>query len=216
MSGPTILAFDTSGPYCAVAVYRDGDVIGARHEEMSRGQAERLMPEIEACLTDADVALNDLDAIAVGVGPGNFTGIRISVATARGLSLSLGRPAVGVTLLEAAAFGREDPVLIAHDARGGMVYVQGFNGPSPEEPCLVPITECGPYLRSDLPVVGSAAEALLAPLNRTPEPAVYAPAAAIARIAATRELSTPELPTPFYLREADAAPSRIQPPKILS
>ena len=70
---------------------------------MEKGQAERLMPLISELLAEAGVVLADVTAIAVGTGPGNFTGVRIAVAAARGLALGLGVPAIGVTRLEALA-----------------------------------------------------------------------------------------------------------------
>lgn len=91
-----ILGFDTSGPWCAAAVL-DGGALHLRAEEMGRGQAERLVPLLEELLAEAGLRWADLDALGVGVGPGNFTGIRIGVSTARGLALGLGIPAHGVT-----------------------------------------------------------------------------------------------------------------------
>jgi tRNA threonylcarbamoyladenosine biosynthesis protein TsaB len=70
---------------------------------MARGQSERLVPMLEDLLAEGGVAWRDLDAIGVGIGPGNFTGIRIAVATARGLALGLRVPAVGVTGFDAPA-----------------------------------------------------------------------------------------------------------------
>ena len=94
-----ILAFDTSGPHCAAALLEDGQITAARCEEMAKGQAERLMPLLEEILTEAGRDWRALDRIGVGVGPGNFTGIRISVSAARGLALGLGVPAIGVSAL---------------------------------------------------------------------------------------------------------------------
>ena len=91
---PTILAFDTSAAHCAAALLCAGK-IEVRVDEMARGQAEHLMPMLEEVLAAQGLTWADLDAIGVGTGPGNFTGIRISVAAARGLALGLGIPAVG-------------------------------------------------------------------------------------------------------------------------
>ena len=113
----TILGFDTSGPAVSCALMVSGAVLIARNEDMAKGQAERLLPLLEEVLAEAGVSWHALDAIAVGTGPGNFTGIRISVAAARGLALSLGVPAVGVSMLEALAFGTDAPVLAWLEAR---------------------------------------------------------------------------------------------------
>jgi tRNA threonylcarbamoyl adenosine modification protein YeaZ len=85
---PIILAFDTSAAHVAVAVMRGDTVLASHAEPMARGQAEQLFPMIEQTLDAAGIALNAIDRIGVGIGPGNFTGIRISVAAARGLALS--------------------------------------------------------------------------------------------------------------------------------
>ena len=85
-----LLAFDTSGPHCAAALLL-GDALHLRVDDMARGQAEHLMPMLEEMLAEAHMRWRDLDAIGVGVGPGNFTGIRISVSAARGLALSMNR-----------------------------------------------------------------------------------------------------------------------------
>ena len=97
---PTILAFDTSAAHCAAALLRDDAIFGERVDPMAKGQAEHLMPMLLEVLAAGNAELADLDAIAVGIGPGNFTGIRISVSAARGLALALGIPAVSVSTFE--------------------------------------------------------------------------------------------------------------------
>ncbi|MEE3101352.1 MAG: tRNA (adenosine(37)-N6)-threonylcarbamoyltransferase complex dimerization subunit type 1 TsaB [Pseudomonadota bacterium] len=100
--GP-LRAIETSAAQCAAAILVDGRVAAERLELMSRGQAERLMPMIAELLAELSLAPRDLGAVAVCEGPGNFTGIRIAVAAARGLALSTGRPALGVGRLDALA-----------------------------------------------------------------------------------------------------------------
>ncbi|HRO15722.1 MAG TPA: tRNA (adenosine(37)-N6)-threonylcarbamoyltransferase complex dimerization subunit type 1 TsaB, partial [Paracoccus sp. (in: a-proteobacteria)] len=84
------LGFDTSAAHCAAAVVFGGCILAQRFEPMQKGQAERLFPLLAEVMDEAGVALSDLTVLGVGTGPGNFTGIRIAVAAARGLSLSLG------------------------------------------------------------------------------------------------------------------------------
>lgn len=169
---------------------------------MQKGQAERLVPMLEEVLAEAGISWQDLRRVAVGTGPGNFTGVRISVAAARGLSLALGIPAIAVTRLEALAHGLPRPLSVIEDARQGAVYLQRFAAEGDGAALLVP---AGDRLPSG-PATGSAAgpEAL---------PPAMPIAEAIARIAATRPPGPP--PAPFYLKGADAAPPSDPPPVIL-
>lgn len=215
---PLILGFDTSVAHCAAALVLGNRVIAQRHEDMAKGQAERLFPMLEALLAEAGAGWRDLSAIGVGVGPGNFTGVRISVASARGLALSLGIPAIGVTLLEAMALGTEGPVLTLLDARRGQVYLQSFGyGAAPEPVMCDPaeITSASHGL-TGLTCIGQMADDLAARLGARSAPAANEPAPAIAIIAA-RVPNAVALarPAPLYLRAADAAPSREAPPVML-
>ena len=109
--GPLILAFDTAQAQCTAALLAGDRLLASRDEAMARGQAERLMPMLEEILGEADIAWGGIDAIAVGTGPGNFTGVRIAVAAARGLAMALSRPAIGVSRFEALAEGIPGDVL---------------------------------------------------------------------------------------------------------
>ncbi|WP_135449597.1 MULTISPECIES: tRNA (adenosine(37)-N6)-threonylcarbamoyltransferase complex dimerization subunit type 1 TsaB [Tabrizicola] len=196
-----LLAFDTSAAHCAAALLLPGRLV-LRDEPMEKGQAERLIPMLEEVLAEGGIGWGDLKALAVGTGPGNFTGVRIAVAAARGLALGLGIPAVGVTRLEALAHGLPRPVIVIEDARRGQVYVQLF----------VP-GGCGPAHLADrvvpvCPATGSAAgpDAL---------PPAMPLVEAIARIAVERARTPQPRPAPFYLRGADAAPPADPPPEIL-
>jgi tRNA threonylcarbamoyl adenosine modification protein YeaZ len=211
-----ILGFDTSSAHVAVALL-DGQVIrAAAQEPMARGQAERLFPLIEELLASSGTSWRDLAAIGVGTGPGNFTGVRLSVAAARGLALSLGIPAVGVSLLEAAALDTPGPVLACIAAPRDQAYVQSF-GRIPEIPAqLVALADLpADWAALGLTCTGSAATAVAARLGATAVPPRHAPAEAIARIAALRWRDAPPRPAPLYLKPADAAPSRDAPPHIL-
>jgi tRNA threonylcarbamoyladenosine biosynthesis protein TsaB len=122
-----LLAIDTAGPACAVAILRDGEMLARASEAIGRGHAERLMPMTEAALAEAGIALTDLDRIAVTTGPGSFTGVRVGVAAARGLALALDIPAVGIGSLDALIFptereGSTGTVIATLDARRGEVY----------------------------------------------------------------------------------------------
>jgi tRNA threonylcarbamoyl adenosine modification protein YeaZ len=169
---------------------------------MEKGQAERLVPLLEEVLAEAGLGWQDLTALAVGTGPGNFTGVRIAVAAARGLALGLGIPAVGVTRLEALAHGLPRPVIVIEDARRSQAYVQLFT------PGGAGVAHLVDRVKPVCPATGSAAgEGALPPAMPLVE--------AIARIAADRAATPQPSPAPFYLRGADAAPPADPPPVIL-
>jgi len=206
-----ILGFDTSAAHCAAALLQGDRLLVARLEPMDKGQAERLMPLLAEVLAEAGKTWADLTALAVGVGPGNFTGIRIAVAAARGLALGLGIPAHGVTRFDALALDLPRPLAVVEDARRGEVYVQAFDG-SDFPPRLAALADL-PGLIGALPVVGSAAEAGTALTGGACLAPRYPMAEAIARAALHR--APGPRPAPFYLRAADAAPPSDPPPVIL-
>jgi tRNA threonylcarbamoyladenosine biosynthesis protein TsaB len=97
----TMLVLDTAMNGCSAGVWRDGDVLSEQVQGMTRGQAEVLVPMIEAVLESAGITYSDLDLIAVTKGPGAFTGLRIGLATAKALGLALDIPVCGVSTFEA-------------------------------------------------------------------------------------------------------------------
>lgn len=175
-----------------------------RLEPMDKGQAERLIPLLEEVLAEAGIGWHDLAALAVGTGPGNFTGVRIAVAAARGLALGLGIPAIGVTSLEARAFGLPRPVTVVEDARRGQVYLQQFARNSTGPALLLPAGAALPQG----PLTGSAAGP-----GALPQPVPLAEATL--RLAVGRIGQPNPRPAPFYLRGADAAAPLDPPPVIL-
>ena len=128
-----LLALDCAGLACSAALWRDGAIVAQQTREMVRGHAEALMPMLGAVMTVADERLDALDRLAVTVGPGSFTGIRVGLAAARGLSLAIGCPLIGVGTLAALAEGTapaeraNHTVLAVLDGRRGEVYAQGFD-----------------------------------------------------------------------------------------
>lgn len=212
-SEPCILGFDTSAAHCAAAVLSGDRVLAHLEEPMARGQAERLMPLLEDVLRAAGLGWHDLDTLAVGVGPGNFTGIRIAVSAARGLALGLGVPAIGITIFEARAEGLPRPLLVVEDARRGEVYLQRFD-PDPEEPVLTALSGAGAF--GTMAVAGSAATAW-ADASGAMVLAAHQPLAeAIARVAAQKVAMPQPRPAPLYIRPADAARSAEPAPNILA
>lgn len=204
-----ILGFDTSGPYISIAVWDGESIVAASHEQMAKGQAEALLPLVERLLDGAGLKLRELTKIGVGIGPGNFTGVRISVSAAKGLARGLAIPVCGVSLLEAAAFGADAPVLAVLAAPKEQAFVQGFGVAGFDEPRLMAIVDLPAGLGVDC--VGTGADAVAMQIGGRPMPAAFAPGSAIAQIAEQGEGAA----TPLYLREADAAPSRLKAPELL-
>lgn len=189
-----ILAFDTTAAHCAAALLSGDDLLVVRVDPMAKGQAEHLMGMLTEIMAAHQVGWADLTAIGVGIGPGNFTGIRISVSAARGLALGLGIPAIGVTGFDAAAFGIVRPVRIAIPAPRDMAYCQDLTEGVVDPAILEPLSK-----------VGAAVWPGPAEITLT----------AIARITAQRSQSPQPRPAPLYVRPPDAAPSRDAAPVLL-
>lgn len=228
------LAFDVSGPVCAVAIHA-GERIG-RHDESEirarisetagRGHAERLLPMIEEALARACLSFRQIDRIGVVVGPGSFAGIRSGVSAARGFALALDVDLVGVTAFEALvypflaspdkALDRDGSAICAMlDARRGEVYVACFDqtGAPLGEPSLLSLDKALDLVgSSSCRLVGTGA-ALLSQHAKQKNghglEVICAPAspdiADVARIAARKQVSG-EPPKPLYIRAADARP----------
>lgn len=187
---------------------------------MAKGQAEYLFPMLDEMLASAAVNWQDLAAIGVGVGPGNFTGIRIAVASARGLSMSLGVPAIGVSAFEALSFGIPDrPLLSVVDGRRDNLHIQlsDRNGEvdSPETLSIDALSDR--FSGQSLLVVGHRAEDIAQHIGPTASVGALLPVAQAIALTAGKRLGAPVgFPKPLYVRAADAAPSRDVPPTLLS
>lgn len=221
-----ILAFDTAMNACSVAITEGNAVLGHVHEKRRRGHAEALLPMIEDLMRETCLAYENLDLIAVTVGPGTFTGLRIGLAAARGIALAARKPLRGVTTLEALsaavpfsmAAGR--PVIVAADARRGEVYLQAFTRLE-NDALIAPLTYAAAVKAEEAlasisvkqaVITGSGAPILAAqagydarsylPLDLDDDP----DAIQVARLAFGRglpEAGTPP-PAPVYLRAPDA------------
>lgn len=125
-----ILAFDTATDVATSALVRDGRVLG---ERVSR--AVRILDDVHELLADAETKPESVDALAVGTGPGSYTGLRMGLVTARALSFSLGAPVAGVSTLAALAAGAPSAVPVI-DGRRGEVFTLADGAPvclRPEE-----------------------------------------------------------------------------------
>jgi len=114
-----ILAFDTATDVATSALVDDGEVLGER-----TSRAVTLLEDVDALLRQSSAQTHDVDALAVGIGPGSFTGVRIGLATARGLAFALGIPVAGVSTLDALEAGAPGALPVI-DARRREVFVPG-------------------------------------------------------------------------------------------
>lgn len=124
-----ILTIETSTPVEEVAVVEDGGVLHARRSRAGRGRADELVAAIADVLSLSNASLSDLDGVAVSVGPGRFTGLRVGLATAKGLAAATGLPVIPVPTLDALAMSAgvaEGLVCPLLDARRGEVYAALF------------------------------------------------------------------------------------------
>ncbi len=219
----SVLAFDCAGGGCAAAVLTDGQVLARRSQPMERGQAAALMPLIEAVMDAAGLAFGGLDLLAVTVGPGAFTGVRIGLAAARGLALATGLPLVGVTSFAAAAASVPErrragrTLAVALDSKRAEIFLQCFapDGPAFGAGALVGPDEADAFIPPGAVYLAGDAAHRVAPFLRgrgetvadaagPPDPADIAQLA----LAEWRPGERPELPRPLYLRAPDTTSPR--------
>lgn len=205
-----VLGINTVADACEAALVHDDAIIADYAEPMNQGHDARLAPAVETLMQRAGIAFADLDRVAVVVGPGSFTGVRVGVAFARGLALSLDIPAVGVTSLEAIEglppFGYVLGLLPAkrrppHRTWWGQLIDAGRGGAEAFE------TE-----ESELAALAAGTDAVCGGLEGLPDLGTRqisgAPSALAAALFAAR--LTGDLPAarPVYVREPDATPMR--------
>jgi tRNA threonylcarbamoyladenosine biosynthesis protein TsaB len=215
-----VLAIDTALGACAAAVLdaRLGEVLASESLPMLRGHAEAIMPLIARVMDSAFVDFARLDRIAVTVGPGSFTGLRVGIAAARGIALAAGKPAIGLSTLSALAAPHVasragETIIAAIDGRNEQVYFQVFapSGATIVAPRLDRVRTAVRSVQSAAVVITGSGAALVAAHwpSASSAPRVEVHAAPdigwVARLgAAAQDEKTP--PKPLYLRRPDARP----------
>ncbi|MEL7272100.1 MAG: tRNA (adenosine(37)-N6)-threonylcarbamoyltransferase complex dimerization subunit type 1 TsaB [Pseudomonadota bacterium] len=212
-----LLAFDTSGPHCtAVLAKPDGSPVALRSEEIGRGHAEHLVGLVDEVLSEGRLDWHDIERVGCTTGPGSFTGLRVGLAAAQGLTLALNKPGVGVSVFEVLARAcaervKGEPFCIVQDARREQVYVQAFDGAG--RPMAAPSAHDLGALEKVFPVpvskvAGTGANLVserlagLAVIDGPNHPLPQHLASACMAAPATAGLK------PLYLRAADAKPQK--------
>jgi tRNA threonylcarbamoyladenosine biosynthesis protein TsaB len=219
----TILALDSSGAACSTALWRRGAVVARRYRAMERGHAEALMPMLVETMVEAGETYAALTAVAVTVGPGAFTGIRIGLAAARGIGLAADVPVIGVTTFAAVAEAvseaerRDRALLVLLDSKRGDVFVQEFTAERAAvgSPAILSPDAVLQRLSARSSVIAGDGIAVVRPSLEAAGLAVAHSAAAgpvdaahVARLAARSVAQRTGLPpTPLYLRAPEVRSS---------
>ncbi|GAB3577816.1 tRNA (adenosine(37)-N6)-threonylcarbamoyltransferase complex dimerization subunit type 1 TsaB [Calidifontibacter terrae] len=212
-----LLAMDTSTSAVTVALLDGNTVLAARSSVDARRHTEILMPLVRDVVAEAGVSRSSIDAFAVGVGPGPFTGLRVGITTAATLGLVLDRPAYGVCSLDAIAYAvaaesnSPSDFLVATDGRRKEVYWARYtDGARVNDPQVHRPAELDEALRA-LPTAGRGPD-LYPELFVNPLPQLDVDAAALGALVVRRLAEGSELLAlqPLYLRQPDAVPSAGQ------
>jgi tRNA threonylcarbamoyl adenosine modification protein YeaZ len=152
-----LLAIDTSAGTSVAVVDRDLGVLAEFSEDDTRRHAEVIGDLIAAALRESGVAIADLSGVAVGMGPGPFTGLRVGIAAARAFAFGASKPVVRVVSHDAIAFGTTEPLLVVTDARRREVYWSAYSGSDAE---VLPVRVAGPGLTRPDELAGELAAAV--------------------------------------------------------
>ena len=209
-----ILALDTAMAACSAAVVDTGSrlALAEAFQAMERGHAEALAPMVAQVMRKSATDFADIGRIAVTVGPGSFTGVRIGLSFARGLGIARGIPVIGIDSLSAiAANETEDrPVLVVADARNGEVYAASFDAQRRMigGPHLTALASAADGTPGDALLIGTARQAVIAASGRDDLFCSRAGDLPVASRFAGLAASVPpaDMPAPLYLRAPDAKP----------
>jgi tRNA threonylcarbamoyladenosine biosynthesis protein TsaB len=212
----TLLAIDCSASLCAACVYDavDGHELGRSVLDLGKGHAEHLIAVIDEALWSAGKTYAELTAIAVSIGPGSFTGIRVAVSAARGFALALDIPAIGVNTLEALAAevreaGGAKPVMAALISGQESVQFAVYDefGSVAYPPGMIAVRVAAELASSTKAVLAGTAARHISELSGQPVACEKATAdiGVYARVALAKGADGGK-PSPLYLREPDAKP----------
>lgn len=217
----TVLAFDASTLACSACVMRDGKILSSRYINTGLTHSQTLLPLIESVLKDAGITVDAIDRIGVTVGPGSFTGIKIAVATAKGLAHKNNTPCAAVSSLHALAqgIGFSGTVCAVEDARRSMLYNANFkNGKRISPDRQISVADLLNTTDGELLFCGDGTEIALTAAQKEGRVAhavspdrMFIRAESVAVIAAetlTDELKTPTTLEPSYLRLPQAERER--------
>lgn len=209
----TILALECAHEACSAAVWKDGRIRASEKKDMERGQAEALFPMILRVMAEAGCGFDDVNVVAVTIGPGSFTGVRVGLAAARGIAMAAGIPMVGISVLEGTAFKVSGlfpeirDVYVVLETRRDDFYVQRFSGGRPvSEPAVM----SGEALKAvaDIPVAGNGALRFAEEFGPARVLEIPMPDAADVAVLASARAPEETYPSPLYLREAEVSGCR--------
>jgi tRNA threonylcarbamoyladenosine biosynthesis protein TsaB len=193
-----ILVLDSCGYSCGVGVFREGAALSRESERMERGQDARLIPMVVAALEQAKCEFSDLDRVAVTRGPGSFTGVRIGLATARGIGFAAGKPVVGIDRFSIYKSHRATAVrnlLVVIDSKRAELFCKFFpQTGKAHDACMMTEKQIREFMDAhpDTEIAGDMA---------TPDVDILA---ACAQLAVLADASSSDfLPRPLYLRSPD-------------
>jgi len=221
-----ILALESSAKACSVAILDGETLLGEVFLQNERTHSENLLPAVHQLFGDVELRLADMDKIAVAIGPGAFTGLRIAAATAKGLAYATDKPLVGVSTLEAMAYGAKDiasgvlcPVM---DARRAEVYHALFSVEENKvirliEDRAVSVEQMFAETKEKVTLLGDGA-ALCADwakergilFDLLPEERIYQRAYGVGLLAQTKEGQSVHDVNPRYIRPSSAEKERME------
>ncbi len=219
----TVLALDASTLACSACILKDGTVLASRYQNTGLTHSQTLLPMIEGVLQDAKMTIDDVRRIGVTVGPGSFTGVKIAVATAKGLAHKNNTPCAPISSLQALAWGIHFPgvVCAVEDARRSMLYNANFkDGVRLCEDRQISISDLLNETDEPLLLCGDGAKITANAAKKEGKQVIFATqdrmfirAEIVAQIAATmpeEELVCPAQLTPSYLRLPQAERERSE------